>query len=337
MVRPMQHGRLPLTDFQRAIDPEAISARMPRVAMAPGEAGGTLRILSWNIGRGYDPGRIADTIGALRPDIACLQEVDCGNARTRGRDVLQILADRTGMTGLFGVEFLELASPQRTRRLAGGGATGNALLSRLPPRARFRIELPPLLDWEQDPGDPALPPRLRRVLRGEPRRGRRFALAAEYAAGPARLLACSVHLEDKVGGVAGRFRQYVAVLEAIAARRGGAPDCIVVAGDLNTFDSPLARLHTRETDATALGKPRRTTEASWWKSSLLPRTGFTDPFLPANRTFRVPPLFRAKLDWITFRGGTVHAYGSGAFSSSDHRPIWIDLDPCPLKTKFSGL
>jgi hypothetical protein len=68
------------------------------------------------------------------------------------------------------------------------------------------------------------------------------------------------------------------------------------------------------------------TEAVWWRRALLPRTGYSDPFADTSWTFTLPPLFRAKLDWITIKGCGVSNFGIGPFSSSDHRPIWVDLD-----------
>lgn len=316
-----------LTAFQRTLQLDRIYAKRPRQPLTGIAPGRPLRILSWNIGRGFAPQRIADTICELRPDIACLQEVDWGNRRTGGHDVLQTLAERTGMLGLYGVEFLELEAPGRPRRLAGGGATGNALLCRTDPRACFRIEPPPELDWEHGGEDGRLPSRVRVRVRRERRSGRRFALAAELEVGDARFVVASVHFEDKLGGPSGRFRQFRSIVEAIDARRGNRDATVVVAGDFNTFDSAMARLVTPDTDATALGRPRGTSEAAWWKRTLLPPTGFADPFPLAAWTFRVPAVFRAKLDWITVRNGRVHGCGSGPLSSSDHRPIWVDVEP----------
>ena len=103
-----------------------------------------------------------------------------------------------------------------------------------------------------------------------------------------------------------------------------------MAGDFNTFDSRVARLVSPDTDATALGKPARMTEAAWWRSVLLPDSGYLDPFSPTAWTLRIWPFFHAKLDWITQKGGTVRACGVGPRTGSDHRPIWIDLatDAC---------
>lgn len=316
-----------LTPFQRTLELGRIYAKRPRQASTRIEPGRPLRILAWNIGRGVAPERIADTIAGLRPDIACLQEVDWNNLRTGSRDVLQILAERTGMLGLYGIEFLELQGSRRPQRLAGGGATGNALLCRTEPRACFRIETPPVLDWEHGADDARLPPRVRAQLRRERRIGRRFALAAEFDVGGARVSVASVHLEDKLGGARGRFEHFRSVAEAIDARPGSEDAIVVVAGDFNTFDSAMARLVTPDSDATALGRPRGTSEAAWWKRTLLPPTGFADPFPAAAWTFRIKPVFRAKLDWITLKNGSVHACGRGPFASSDHRLIWADMNP----------
>lgn len=317
--------RAVLTDFQRQLERDRLYTKLPRQEMPRRRGEGKVRVLSWNIGRGYHPERIAETIDTLRPDIACLQEVDWDNERTGGRDVLRILAERTNMFGIFGVEFLELQTRERTRRLAGGGAIGNALLCRTVPTASFRIELPSALDWEHDGGNDRLPAKVRRRLRRERRIGARFGLAAEFAFGSTRLLVCSVHFEDKFGGTSARFRQYQSVLGAMDAHGRAAGATVVVAGDFNTFDSKLARLVTPDTDATALARPDGVTEAEWWKRSLLPLTGFADPFAADAWTFRIPVVFRAKLDWITLKNGTVRHCGVGPFSSSDHRPVWADI------------
>ncbi len=319
------NGPAELTDFQRSLDLERIYVKGGLPAYVGASHGNTIRIVSWNIERGHEPPRIEEALAALRPDIVCLQEVDWGNRRTGSVDVLQYLAERSGMLGLYGIEFLELASPHRTARFAGGGATGNAILTRFQPVSSFRIDLPVCLDWSRGAADPRMPRSLRRRIRREPRIGQRFGIAVELVIGTHRLIVCSVHLEDKLGGVKGRWSQYGAAVVAIDAR-SDASVVAVIAGDLNTFDCRLARLRTHETDATALGRPAAVPEAAWWKTALLPATGYADPFPAAGWTFKIPPFFRAKLDWITTKGGEVRDCGIGPFSSSDHRPIWIDLD-----------
>jgi endonuclease/exonuclease/phosphatase family metal-dependent hydrolase len=99
----------------------------------------------------------------------------------------------------------------------------------------------------------------------------------------------------------------------------------VIAGDLNTFDNLLSRLLSRDGRATSLGKPASTPEAAWWKVALLPNTGYDDPFGARDTTFAVPPLFRAKLDWVAVKRARVLNQGMGICSPSDHLPIWVDL------------
>jgi endonuclease/exonuclease/phosphatase family metal-dependent hydrolase len=317
-------GPIELSEFQRTLEPDRIYVKGQLRSPGPARVG-SVRIVSWNIERGKDPAEIADRLQALRPDIACLQEVDWGNRRTGGSDVLQILAERTGMLGLYGIEFLELEGRERPARYAGGGAVGNALLTRCAPAASFRIELPVTLDWS-GAGAAELPPTVRRHLSEEPRTGRRFGIGADFAIGSKSLIVCSLHLEDKLGGIRGRWSQFSAAAGFLRDRPASSAAISVIAGDFNTFDSAASRVFTRETDATALGRPFLATEAGWWKSQLLPTLGYADPFPPKAWTFRIFPVFRAKLDWITANGGIVRDFGTGDAGLSDHRPIWMDLD-----------
>jgi endonuclease/exonuclease/phosphatase family metal-dependent hydrolase len=313
-----------LTDFQRSLSLDRIYVK----GQVPGSPArfdrGSIRILSWNIEHGRDPAQIAETIALVGPDVACLQEVDWGNDRTRSVDVLETVARHTGMQGLYTVEFLEVSSPSRPPRLKGGGATGNAVLTRVEPIGAFRVDLPMSVDWHPQADRSDLPSSVRRRIEREPRIGRRCAIGAEFRVGARNLLVCSMHLEDKFGGVNGRWSQYSAAVSGVEIRRGST-GIGVAAGDLNTLDSCLARLFYPDNDETALGKPRHMTEASWWKNALLPGTGYSDPFSPSDWTLRFSPFFRAKLDWITTRGATVHQCGVGSLSGPDHRPIWVDV------------
>jgi endonuclease/exonuclease/phosphatase family metal-dependent hydrolase len=313
-----------LTDFQRSLSLERIYPKGQVLAAQPSFDHGSIRILSWNIEHGRSPGQIAETIALIAPEVACLQEVDWGCERSGSVDVLEAVARYTGMYGLYTVEFLEVPSPSRVSRLKGGGATGNALLTRLPPTTAFRVDLPITVDWHPLADRSALPSSVRRRIKREPRIGRRCAIGAEFKVDGRNLLVSSMHLEDKFGGVSGRWSQYSSAVREVEIRRGST-GIGVAAGDFNTLDSRLARLLYPDSDATALGKPRHTTEASWWRDVLLPSAGYTDPFSPSDWTLQVWPLFRAKLDWITTRGAEVYQCGVGSLSGPDHRPIWVDI------------
>ncbi|MPY89450.1 MAG: hypothetical protein GEU99_16175 [Luteitalea sp.] len=105
--------------------------------------GNTLRILSYNIKRGYgmdsktDIGRAAAVINRLKPDLVALQEVDVGVRRSGWVDQTVELGRLTQTTPFF-AEFMD----------HDGGKYGQGLLSRLPVLQVRRIPLP---DGQEEP------------------------------------------------------------------------------------------------------------------------------------------------------------------------------------------
>lgn len=103
----------------------------------------TLRILSYNIKRGYgmdsktDIGRAAAVIDRLKPDLVALQEIDVGVRRSGWVDQTVQLGRLTRMTPFF-AEFMD----------HDGGKYGQGLLSRLPVLQVTRIPLP---DGQEEP------------------------------------------------------------------------------------------------------------------------------------------------------------------------------------------
>lgn len=104
----------------------------------------TFKILTYNIhaGRGtddeYNFKRIADVIIASGADIVALQEVDSGVERSGSVDIMQILADQTGMEPLF-YRNIDLQ----------GGEYGNGILTRFPVIDAGNTHLPRVGDSEQ--------------------------------------------------------------------------------------------------------------------------------------------------------------------------------------------
>ncbi len=100
-----------------------------------------LRLMTYNVrsctaaGCGGAVDRVAAAIEAAEPDVVALQEVEAGAARSGARDQTQELAARLGWQAHF----------QPAMRGEGGGAFGNALLSRLPLRLVASGLLPQLL------------------------------------------------------------------------------------------------------------------------------------------------------------------------------------------------
>lgn len=101
-----------------------------------------LKFLCWNIhhGRGADGEidleRIARVIGEQKPDLVALQEVDRSTGRSGGVDQAAVLAEKLGMTAVFG----------KAMDFSGGGY-GLAVLSRLPVASHDVHRLP-------GPGEP---------------------------------------------------------------------------------------------------------------------------------------------------------------------------------------
>jgi hypothetical protein len=193
---------------------------------------------------------------------------------------------RAGMCYAFVAEFEELHSPLRSAATQGGGAHGQALLSRyslLEPRALVHTHQP--VDWDAEGCAPALPPWLvphvsrltrpdrcatsraaqrrlapppRSEARGEPRRGKRVALAA-VAALPQPLghvLVYSLHLEVFTG-ITGRLQQFAGAGGAACARRTA---CAVCAGPQRSAEcASAARCVATDVleDARKAGQPAR--------------------------------------------------------------------------------
>jgi len=100
-----------------------------------------LRLMTYNVracsaaGCGGAVDRVAAAIEAAEPDVVALQEIEAGAARSGARDQTQELAQRLGWQSHF----------QPAMRREGGGAFGNALLSRMPLRLVAGGLLPQLL------------------------------------------------------------------------------------------------------------------------------------------------------------------------------------------------
>ena len=89
-----------------------------------------LRVLSYNIhkciggvDRRYEPGRIADVIRRLEPDVCMLQEVDAGVSRSNRDQQVELLGEELGMKHRCWYPNVDVR---------GGGHYGNAILSRYP-------------------------------------------------------------------------------------------------------------------------------------------------------------------------------------------------------------
>jgi endonuclease/exonuclease/phosphatase family metal-dependent hydrolase len=174
------------------------------------------------------------------------------------------------MRGFLGVEFFEIESSYRSKTLAGGGIQGNAILTSILPKRYFRIELPIAFDWLNAPSSK------NQIVKQEKRQGARFALGIEFDYRGKSIVICSTHLEDKDGGIEGRFAQFKSVAEAI--RRITSKDATtIIAGDFNSLENWITNIRRNAQKSQSLKKPWYISECRWWIEYLLPETGYADP------------------------------------------------------------
>lgn len=163
----------------------------------------SLRVVSFNIERGYEWRKIAQQIQNENADVVLLQEVDMCCERTGRVNVAEEMAKALKMHVVWGCEFVELASWWRSKRLAGGGSHGNAVL------ARFRfansgciVHATKPYDWSAN-GWKWL----------QPRTGSRVFVWVDLDIGGGQLVRCySIHFENMCG-VLGRAQQMSEILE----------------------------------------------------------------------------------------------------------------------------
>lgn len=175
-----------------------------------------LRVVSYNIHHGagldgkLDLARIGAILANANADLVALQEVERRTTRTSRVDQPAVLAQQTGLGGLFGraIDF-------------AGGEYGNALLARHPLAHPTVTPLP---------------------VHGEPRCCLRADIAVPGLAEPLVFMATHLDFEGDAAGQASRVRQ----IDAILAEAGKVPSdaAVILAGDLNCEPGspPLARL-----------------------------------------------------------------------------------------------
>ncbi|KAJ2781620.1 hypothetical protein H4R18_002764 [Coemansia javaensis] len=241
-------GQLVAYDFRDRDAPAAgPGAEIPR----------PLRAVQWNIERGYQLDAVLAVLEELDADILCLQEIDIGNERSGGLDHARIIAERLRLNCGVAIEFQELRSPCRSAQQQGGGVHGNAILSKFDMALRVVDHAHQPYDWPRDG-----------ALLGEPRLGRRCALAAEVAV-PKRppVLVYSAHLEC-FAGIAGRVGQLCDLLQDSSAHARALPHQLVF-GDMNTFAHSLARLLPRYACGWYRFRTLGMSEPEWWVQNVL--------------------------------------------------------------------
>ena len=305
-----------------------------------------LRIVHWNIEKGKRWALLERCLASEAinsADILCLNEADNGMARSGNRHVAFEIAQRLGMTAVFGPSFYEYTKGIGDERLSPGDNStslqGNALLTRLRVVEHRNVFLPQC----HDPASSE-----------EKRSGGRAALIARLSSPRNVMFTLAVaHLEVLTTRRC-RSRQLRAVLDQM-----GHDGPAIIAGDFNTntFDRGSA-LHTVTSLIQLLTTDvKQRVENAWTTEPLfaeLRAAGFAwEPFndniatnvvdlgtledqryLPrfvvnmALRRGRYVPL---RLDWIACRGfravGNARTITDLPDQPSDHLPITCDLEP----------
>ncbi|KAJ1966539.1 hypothetical protein IWQ62_002409 [Dispira parvispora] len=209
--------------------PIQVDAR-PVTAEPPTSINKPLRVLQWNIERGYQLDAVLKVLAQVDPDIAILQELDIHCVRSGETDQFNIIARTLGWNGGFVAEFEELHSPLRDSLTQGGGFHGNAIFSKFDMDLRAIVHQYQPVNWEKEG-----------ITFREPRRGGRVTLAATIRPpGQPPVLAYSAHLEVFCG-LSHRVWQLAEILDDAYQQLPLFPHQLLF-GDLNTMAHSWARL-----------------------------------------------------------------------------------------------
>jgi endonuclease/exonuclease/phosphatase family metal-dependent hydrolase len=252
-----------------------------------------IRVVSWNINRGFQLNGIIDFLGSSSADLILLQETDINARRTGRRNIPLKIAQALQMDYIFGREFEELSQGSRTNPAYHGQTTLSSLPLSNSRMLRFREQS---AFWRPR----WFVPRLQCLQR---RLGGRMALICEITFGARILVLCNVHLESR-GSDELRIHQLSEILTDIGQHRAEMP--ILVAGDFN-FDlcrGPAA--------------------------SLIAGTQIDNPFASFGERGTVLPSRygkRAALDWMLTSGpvSALHPAIHKSVAASDHFPLSLEL------------
>jgi endonuclease/exonuclease/phosphatase family metal-dependent hydrolase len=253
----------------------------------------SIRIVDWNIDRGFQLALIIEFLSEANADILLLQEVDINARRTKRLNVAREIARKLRLNYVFAREFVELTQGSK----ASPAYHGQATLS------RWTISHPRVIHFHQQSDfwkERWFKPNLESF---QPRLGGRIALASEIEGAGVPIVCYNLHLESR-GNDELRLTQMNEVLRDAAACSSR---CLqIMAGDLNLNASKPAA------------------------AEALARAGFRGT-VPTARVPTTPARHLLEpgrhVDWAFVRGpmaadqGRVHNQVKG----SDHYPISFKL------------
>lgn len=250
-------------------------------------SGNSLRLMSWNIDRGYGFDGIMSLLRDKQPDLCLLQEVDLHAHRTKDRDVARELAKTLGYNYSFGTEFQEMSQGVNEQPAYQGQAT----LSRWPVIKSRIIRFQRQSSWWK-------PHRvIPNVAFFQRRLGGRVALVTDLSVNGVPVVVYNLHLESRSGGAI----QGAQLDEVLADLKNYPPGtAAIIGGDLNSKYNPTSVRHYLE------------------------KQGFQSVL--GERLARTHVII-GYLDWIFYRGPWKVEEGKVIRGShaSDHDPILAEL------------
>lgn len=101
-----------------------------------------LKVMTWNIERGYKLKDIICHIKAADPDIICIQEIDSGCDRSFNVDTGIAIARALNLNYIFQLEFIELHSASASADPTFHGVHGNGIMSKFDFGESFSLDHP---------------------------------------------------------------------------------------------------------------------------------------------------------------------------------------------------
>jgi endonuclease/exonuclease/phosphatase family metal-dependent hydrolase len=262
---------------------------VPRWLFCPPDS---IRVVNWNIDRGFKLRGVIEFLDGAKADIILLQEADLNARRTHHINVAREIAQKLQMNYVFGREFQELTQGSKKSPAYHGQATlsrwplSNSRIIRFQKQSHF---------WRPHWFLPEIAPFQERL-------GGRLALVSETNIAGRTIMTYNLHLESR-GDDQLRISQLEEALDDAKQCNWITP--ILLAGDFN-LDVSAGRA-----------------------ASAISRAQFQDAF--ANQHVPTTPAsffeHGRTIDWILLRG-PIRAGGSRVYrsvSASDHYPLSVEM------------
>ena len=298
-----------------------------------------VRIVTWNIERGY---RINEIIKALKKenaDIILLQEVDIGCKRTNMLDIGNEIANALQFQIIYGadcwhVNYEIYDKDMRFNALPHDGCEGNAILTRFNVNECWPVHLPCVRNQYRPKHDHMK------------RHTAICALIDTQIPNMPALLCYSLHF-DAFSGRCGRAKvQYKAIYKHLSRMKLKNKDCaVIVGGDFNSHNHGVARFVNELSGDDALRfKYFGLSEAEWWHQNVIGKehqffddllleniVNLEDPFdktkdVTFSKVWRGLNVWNGKIDWLLHdvdRLSVVDKYVSN-IDVSDHQYLRCD-------------